>query len=147
MNLKDPVVVFAGETEANAHVIQAYLLENSIEATVVEDQSQDGANVFGGTLADPKPPQVWVEKDVYEKARALVMQFAEQIRQHQEQEKKRLENAEPIPVECDSCLTVTKFAAIQHGTVQVCPKCQAFLDVGDDEPFDDWKIEEPDGET
>jgi hypothetical protein len=55
---------------------------------------------------------------------------------------------EPIPVVCEECGGVSYFQALSRGSCQLCPHCNAYVDVGDEEtdnePEDD--DEEPPSE-
>ena len=52
--------------------------------------------------------------------------------------------ADTIEVTCDECGKRSKFPLAQKGSVQNCPHCHAYIDVGDEADADAW-IEDDDG--
>ncbi len=147
MPFQEPVVVFTGESDIDPFRVRSHLLQNGIEAEVIEFADPTSGDVFAGALVEPPAPQLVVEKSEFEAARALVVAFEQQTRIDREQRNERLASAEPVSVECEHCKKTTAFAATLTGTVQVCPRCQSYLDVGDDDAFDDWQVDEADPEA
>lgn len=133
MHFSKPVVVYTSENNVEAHMIVEMLVANGIEALADEDQS--GVSMWAmGTIGQFHRPQVWIDTPDSAKAIALVKQF----------EAKRNERMYPtagadaidgtVDGICDECETTTAFSAAVDGTIQDCPKCGAYVDVGLVEP-------------
>jgi hypothetical protein len=45
----------------------------------------------------------------------------------------------PIEVLCEECGSRSSLPAAQRGSVQKCPRCRAYLDVGDEELAEGWE--------
>lgn len=106
----------------------ANLLESMGIESVVVDKTTFGLS-FGISFTAKNPDdgwQVWV-KD--EKQIAKAIGFLE----HREQEKKEIALRGPVNATCEECGAVTTFDGNQRGTVQNCPKCKRYMDVGGDE--------------
>ena len=108
-----------------------------IEAFAAEDLSPAGMWMFG-TLPEIHKPQVWVSRADAERARIAVLHYEDETAAAQAEAEAAAseanESAEPIEVECDECGQTTLFPGGQHGTIQDCPHCGAYVDVGE---FDD----------
>jgi len=139
MDLKEPVVVYTAPTNLEAHVVVSMLTANEIPAYAVEDQS--GASIWMlGTITQFHRPKVYVDKSDVEAALQLVLEFEERQRERN----RPGTSTEQVEVRCEECGASTMFPAAQSGTVQDCPKCHAYVDVGEikwDENFE--ATEEP----
>jgi Putative prokaryotic signal transducing protein len=136
MALVDPVAVYNAKTNAEALMLRVLLEEIGIEAFATEDLSPAGAWAFG-TLPEIHKPQVWVSRVDAERARAAIHQYEDETARAAHPHRPASESAEtgePIDVECDECGHVAGFPAEQEGTIQDCPNCGAYVDVGE---FDD----------
>jgi len=140
MNFTNPVIVYDGESGLDAGQIQAFLKHHDVESEVVVGHSE-GDTLFGGSAGPMPSPQIWVEEASFAAARVLVEEFEQMAIEQRKLDQARAADADPISVECEKCEKVTVFPAVLFGTVQVCPKCQSFVDVGEDDAFDDWQID------
>ena len=140
MELKDPIVAYTASGNLEAHLVVGWLTSNGVAAHAIEDNSGVSLFVFG-TISQFHKPQVFIERSDTEKAAELLQQF--EAKQHAR--KQQLANAPAITSECEECGTTSDFPASQDGTVQNCPQCHAFMDVGAiDWPYDDdFGEEEP----
>ena len=82
-----------------------------------------------GNLPEIHKPQVWVNRCDAERAGRLL---AEYERRKSERDARRTAN-EPktIEVYCEYCETPSTFAGSLNGTVQDCPHCGSYIDVGE----------------
>jgi hypothetical protein len=124
MALTDPVKIYAAESNVQAQMIRQLLQEAGVEAFAGEDFSPAGL-WWGGTLPGVFDAGVFVN-------RADADHAAELIREHERLEAER-ENAEGADVEvtCEECGQKSSFPAAQRGSVQECPHCNAYVDVGE----------------
>ena len=126
MELKEPVVVYTAPTNLEAHVVVSMLTANDVPAYAIEDQSGASLWMFG-TITQFHKPKVYVDKSNMEVALQLVRQFEDL----QQKRRKPGTGAEQVAVRCEECGASTMFPASQSGTVQDCPKCYAYVDVGE----------------
>jgi ribosomal protein S27E len=133
MAITNPVAVYNAENNVEAELICTYLDQNGIEAHPTLDDSLAGYWLFG-TLPEIHKPQVWIDQSNVEAAKPLLEEYERQA------VRRRSTRDEPhtgtIEVLCEECEKTTIFPASKKGTVQDCSHCGAFVDVGDDEPFD-----------
>ncbi|TWU11331.1 hypothetical protein CA54_01370 [Symmachiella macrocystis] len=142
MALNDPVAVYNAAKNTEAQNVCFALEQSGIEAHIIEDVSPGGMWAFG-TLPEIHKPQVFVEKTDVERAVPIIEEF------EQTQCKRRGEGSddaavsETVEAECEGCGRRTEFPAAKIGTVETCPHCGEYLDVGgdDDDEFD-WSEEE-----
>jgi hypothetical protein len=133
MALRDPIAVYNATTNLEAHIIAAAIREAGLEARVVEDLSTAGI-WMGGVVGEIHKPQVWIERADVERAKPVLDEFERQVRER----RRTAEDAPDIEVLCEECGERSLFPGHQYGSVQNCPHCRAFVDVGDEVPFDGW---------
>ena len=133
MELKDPIVAYTAGGNLEAHLVVEWLSSNNVKAHAVEDNS--GVSLFGfGVISQLHKPQVFIERADTERAAELLREF--EAKQHARRQQRA--DAPPITAKCEECGTTSDFAASQDGTVQNCPKCNAFMDIGSmDWPYDE----------
>ena len=125
MQFQKPSLAYTAEGNIEAQSVAQMLIANEVAAYAVEDNA--GASLFGSLTQDN--PQVFVEEADLQKALELVAQFEEK---KAAADKSESENpGPPILAECEECNASTEFPADANGSVQTCPNCQAFMDVGD----------------
>ena len=141
--LADPVVAYTSNGNLEAHSAVTWLESNGIPAHAVEDNS--GASLFQfGTISQFHKPQVFVDRPDLDRARQLLRQFELQ----RQTRRRELADAPAIASQCEECGESSEFPATQNGTTQNCPKCNAYMDVGEsDWPEDfDFAGEQPEPE-
>lgn len=128
MPLSDPIAAYNAQSNTDAHLVQQFLESQGIESSVAEDNSLVGQWTFG-LLPEIHKPQVWVSREDAERVGELLTLF---------EERRRLRNVvdppagtAPIEVRCEACGRTTTFAGNLQGSVQDCPHCGAFVDVGE----------------
>ena len=143
--LASPVVVSTASSNIEAHSIATWLESNGIQARVVEDNSGESLFAFGAD-SQIHDPQVFVDKQDDARAVELVKDFETQ----RIQRRKKSQGDEPVSSECEECGKSSEFPASEDGTTQNCPKCGAYMDVGEidwPDDFDFGEENEDEGET
>jgi hypothetical protein len=134
MGLRDPFAAYNAANNIEAHLICNALHEAGLEATVIEDASPVGVWMFG-VIPEIHKPQVWIERADIDRVKPVLDEFERQAAERRRQSK----DSPLISVTCEECGKQSFFPGNQFGTVQNCPHCSAFVDVGDDVPFDGWE--------
>lgn len=126
MNLKDPIAVYTAATNLEAHVIVNMLNDNGVPAFAVEDQSGASLWMFG-TISQFHDPKVWIDKSSALEAGQLIHGF-----EKRKNERRNLSiRTQGLPVLCEACGKTATFPDTFDGTVQRCPECHTYIDVGD----------------
>ena len=139
MALQDPVAVYDAASDIEAQQICNLLNEADVEAYVTEDDAQVGQVM---------KPQVWVDRSAIDRAKPILQDYERRQEGH---ETTQADDTVSESV-CEGCGQRTAFSASQEGTVQTCPHCGAYMDVGEvldskqsdlDADSDEGKGEEP----
>lgn len=133
MALRDPVAVYNAASNVEAMLIREALLSVGIEAHSVDDATPVGAWMFG-LIPEIHKPQVWVERYETQRARQIIDEFETRAAK----QRQASSVAADVSVACEECGKTSQFPASQLGSVESCPHCGAYVDVGDDVGFDDW---------
>jgi hypothetical protein len=112
-----------------------YLERNGIEAFEVDDTSLAGVWMFG-LLSGIHRPRVWVDRVNAERAKTLIEEFERERRERQAAHVTSGDEAKPLHVVCEDCNKASDFPASKRGTIQDCPHCGAYVDVGEVESFE-----------
>ena len=126
MNLKDPIAVYTAATNLEAHVIVNMLNDNGVPAFAVEDQSGASLWMFG-TISQFHDPKVWIDKSSVSEAEKLIDSFEKR----QNERRNVSTQTQELHVVCDVCGKTTTYPGTLNGTVQRCPQCDTFIDVGE----------------
>lgn len=138
MALRDPVAVYNAANNIEAHLICDLLNDAGIEAHVTEDVSVVGQGPLG-FLPEVHKPQVWTERVDIERVKPFLEEYERQQLQRREAEMKRAAAGEAtVEATCEECGQRSAFPAAQDGTVQDCPHCGAYVDVGDIPDTEEW---------
>ena len=140
MSLHDPIAAYNAESNMDAILAQRFLESEGVEAFVTEDNSLVGYWAFG-RLPEIHKPQVWVSREDAERVGRLLAEYERRKRDRDAQHP--VEPTTMIEVTCEECKQLAKFAGSLLGTVQNCPYCGSYLDVG--EPA--WPFDEEFGEV
>jgi len=131
--LVEPVLAYTANGNLEAHSIVNWLQSHGLCSHAVEDNA--GVSLFAfGKLSQFHKPQVFVNRADLQRAGELLRQFEAQ----RDERRTGLVDAPPITSECEECGTSSEFPASQDGTTQTCPKCHAFIDVGQFDWPDDF---------
>ena len=135
MPLHDPIPVYNAANNLDAALVCEMLLAAGIEAYTVEDVSQVGAWMFG-LLPEIHKPQVWIARADIERVKPLLSEYDRRAA------KPRTSNSDStIEVICEDCRKPSTFPGSRLGSVETCPHCGAYVDVGDDISVDSWDDE------
>lgn len=129
---RDPKCVYVANSPGEADVVAVWLEEQGFPTRVMNMSTLGGIAGLtpysplgispGGievwVLDEPRAPQA--RDKLEEHSRTLVRQATAAA-----------EHGGPIEVRCEECGKTTEFPAEKRGTVQDCPHCGEYLDVGD----------------
>ncbi len=136
MPLSDPIAAYNAQSNTDAHLVQQFLESQGIESSVTEDNSLVGQWTFG-LLPEIHKPQVWISRADAERVAELLTMF--EVRRRERNVAELPEGAASIEVCCEDCGRTATFAENLKGSVQDCPHCGAFVDVGEvDWPEEAW---------
>lgn len=136
MELHDPVAIYTAASDLEAYEIVELLQGAEIPAQVIEDM-----NLLNGLNPPVHAAKVWVSSRDLERATAVTQAYEARIQQRELVHHVPVDlQSEWIDARCDKCGTVTRYSPIQKGTVENCPNCYAFMDIGSDVDFDDWNV-------
>jgi Putative prokaryotic signal transducing protein len=137
MAITNPIPVYNAKDNIEAHIVRNYLEQNGIDAYVTRDDSLGGIWMFG-LLPEIHKPQVWVDRSNLDAAFPLLQQFENVLReQHRQPDVAKDGASELLKATCEDCDKTSEFPTSSTGTVQDCPHCGAYIDVGDAE-IDDF---------
>jgi hypothetical protein len=141
MALNDPVAVYNAANNVEAQFVSNTLRNAGIESHVTEDVSQVGVWLFG-LLPEIHKPQVWVDRNVLDQAKPILADYERGMIERQEAEGKKVAVGEAtIEAVCEECGHLSLFPAEQTGTVQDCPCCGAYVDVGESPDSEEWWLD------
>ncbi|HEX3727945.1 MAG TPA: DUF2007 domain-containing protein [Pirellulales bacterium] len=145
MDLRDPIVVYTGASNLEVQLVKVFLSEAGIDACADEDLSLAGLWAFG-TLPGIHQPRVWVSTQDRERAQRLLVAYENLAVERQQASQNHDHPAKTlIDVQCEECKVVSSYPSAQLGTVQECPRCGAYVDVGDIDAGESYWLE--DGES
>jgi hypothetical protein len=133
MGLQEPVAVYNAGTNIEAVVVCEALVASGIEAHVVEDASPAGMWMFG-LLPEIHKPQVWVDRSDVQAAEAVLTKYE----QGREVDAAKVRESTLIPVQCEECGKHLVYTADREGSIETCPSCGAYVDVGECE-IEGWE--------
>jgi hypothetical protein len=139
MPLRDPVAVYNAANNTQAMVVRDALAAAGVEAFVTEDLSVVGTWI-GGFIPEIHKPQVWVDRADVERAAPVLVEYE---RRAAELRRGAAADGGQVEVACEKCNGVATFPAAQQGTVQECPHCGAYIDVGEDGGWGEVDEEQP----
>ncbi len=130
MNLDDPIPIYDAKNHLEAIQVAQFLSSRGIQAHADEDDSLGGG--LGVFTSEPKS-QVWVSRGDGEKIAALLAEFDSNTAQQEVGlgTSQKLKATEPITTECEECGKPSTYDAEHDGTVQECPLCHSYVDVGE----------------
>ena len=137
MALSDPVAVYNAANNLEAQLVRDVLIDSGVEAFVTEDVSLVGV-WFGGLIPELHKPQVWIERANIEPAKPILDEYERRSVERRNAGTEVGTAETTLGVVCEECVTRTCFPASQRGSVQNCPNCGAYIDVGDDESSEYW---------
>jgi hypothetical protein len=143
MGERELVEVYRAKNNLQARLLAQTLNEIGIQAQVQEGSYPSSAvEPLVGIALWSDAPRILVFADQAELARQILLGWEEQKRQ----EEVRASEAPPIDVVCEKCGKTTSFPASQHGSVQNCAHCNAYVDVGEVDLAEDTTDSDEDAE-
>lgn len=136
MALRDPFAAYNAASNVEAHVVCGLLVDAGVEAMVIEDVSQVGV-WLGGLVSEIHKPQVWIERADIPRAKPVLDEYERRAAERRGADRTAA-TGEPVEVVCEECGKRSNFPAAQAGSVQRCPHCRAYVDVGDDPGPEGW---------
>ena len=127
--MQNPIPIYTAPNNAEAQLVRVLLEEEGIEAKAVDDLALVGLWVMG-TIPGDHQPMVFVDRSQAEAAAAVIRQYEERLKQERGGSPAPGNDALDIEVACEKCGKKSLFKAGQRGTIQSCPHCGAYLDVG-----------------
>ncbi len=146
MALREPVAAYNAANNMEAHAVRDILIDSGVEAFVTEDVSVVGGWV-GGLVPEIHKPQVWIERANAERAKPILDEYERRLIERRTASSEGATAETTIGVVCEKCNTRTCFPESQRGSVQDCPQCGAYLDVGDEEASEYWLEGHAEAET
>jgi hypothetical protein len=147
MPYRDPRCVYVAQSIGEADVVANYLEQNNIRAEVMNRNTRGGFE--GLSLVSPNAVSVYgMEVWVLDPAQVqkAIQLLAEQEMLKITRKAAKEASGEPIDVVCEDCGETTTFPPAERGTVQSCPHCGEYIDVGDEEMDDESEDDDEDDE-
>jgi hypothetical protein len=141
MALRDPVAVYNAADNMQAIFVRDALIAAGVDAFVIEDVSQVGTWV-GGLVPEIHKPQVWVERTEIERAKPVLDEFERRANELRDARAEAGAIGPAIEVVCEECGRPASFPAAQEGSVQQCPHCGEYIDVGEGDMPEGWEDSE-----
>jgi hypothetical protein len=129
---RDPRCVFVTDKPGLADVVVVWLGEEGIAAQVMNPATLgglEGLTPWSWSGVSARGIEVWVNDP--EQASQALQLLAEQAEFQTNKADEAAKEQGPIEVVCEECGKATLFAGSQHGSVESCPQCGAYLDVLD----------------
>jgi hypothetical protein len=133
------VEVYRAKNATQAHMLATALEEAGIKAEV-QGESLNTLSLTAVNLISDAPlwwaaPRILVMEEDAERAGQLLLEWESRERIKAQE----TEGMPPVEAVCENCGRQCSFPAVQRGSVQQCPQCGGYIDVGDeDSPDDDW---------
>lgn len=100
-----------------------------------------------GILPEIHRPQVWVSTRDVDRAQRVLQDYERRVAERNHPSGQNESDSRPaIEVLCDECNAKLFFPSAQRGTVQDCPRCGAYVDVGQIDEGDPFWLEDDEPE-
>ena len=114
-------------------MVAAYLEQEGIASHVMEDVSYISVT-WAGTASQLVRPRLFVSRSDAERAVALIVEYE---RRQRPRTQPPGHTTELVRADCGSCGREVSFPSAKEGTIQPCPACHEYMDVG----HPDWAEE------
>jgi hypothetical protein len=135
MALQNPAAVYYAKSNTEAQLICHMLHQSGIEAYVMEDYSP-AAYWLGATNTTIHNPRVWVDRSNVDSALTILKEHDRLTAERRTPGLNEDEGPSEVSAICEECGRESTFSAAQRGSVQDCPACGRYMDVGDDDEED-----------
>ena len=125
MAIRDPVAVYNAANNVEANLVRIALINSGVPASVTEP--------IAGEWMFIDKPQVWVDRADIERAKPILEEYERRALEQGAAAPGDGATGSPIELVCEECGQRGSFPATQRGSVQQCPHCKAYVDVGGDE--------------
>ena len=127
---RDANCVYVANSEGEADVVAAWLAEQGFPARVMDTRTLGGLPgmaPFSPLESDAGGVEVWVlDAAGAPQAKQLLDEHSKTLAQ----QAAAAAHGEPVVVRCEECGQTAEFPATDRGSVQECPHCGEYLDVG-----------------
>ncbi len=140
MPYRDARCVYVARNLSEAETTVSLLASHDIEAKVIDGTAAgllDGIAALTGSSS--RGIEVWADISNHPEIARLLQEQAAIL----EAKSKQGQEHGSVEVACDNCGKKTTFAGDLYGTIQDCPRCGSFLDVGPGEELD-WEAADDD---
>lgn len=137
MPLDDPLALCTAANLPQARLLCSLLEQSGIRARVVEEVVP-GEEPAGGLLPAILQPRLYVDRSLVHRAQQVLLAHA---RQAVDRRANPPANG-PIVIACEECGESSAFPGSTWGSVQTCPHCQAFMDIGEPDDLEGWETPE-----
>jgi hypothetical protein len=131
------VEVYRAKNGAQAHLLVTALEDAGIKAEIQGSTFHPASQTAAGLISDSAlwwdAPRILVFAEDAERAGQLLLEWESRERMKAQE----TEGMPPVEAVCEKCGRLTSFPAAQRGSVQECPQCGGYIDVGDEESPDD----------
>jgi hypothetical protein len=104
-------------------------IKAEIQGTILHAATQTAANVITDSTPWWDAPRILVFAEDAERAKRLLLT----VEARERTKAQEAEASPPIEAVCEKCGTRASFPAALRGSVQECPQCGSYLDVGNKE--------------
>jgi hypothetical protein len=127
---RDANCVYVANSSEEANVVAVWLEEQGFPARVMTTSTLAGLpGLYSPVETDAGGIEVWVlDAAKAPLARQLLEEHSESL---VKQATAAALHGDPIEVRCEECGRTAEFPATERGSVQECPHCGEYLDVGD----------------
>jgi Putative prokaryotic signal transducing protein len=131
------VEVYRAKNGAQAHLFVTALeqagIRAEIQGTTFHHAAATAASLISASALWWDAPRILVFAEDAERAEQLLLELEAREREKAQEAEAR----PPIEAVCENCGRRCSFPGTQRGSVQECPQCGGFIDVGDEESSDD----------
>lgn len=133
MGFREPFAAYNAANNVEAQVVANFLNDAGVEAVAVADVSQAGT-WWLGLVPELHKPQVWIEQQDWGRAQLLLQDFEQKAAAR----RSATDDEGSVIVTCEECGSNSSYPSSQLGSVQNCPHCGEFVDVGEVPAPEGW---------
>ena len=140
MPYRDEHCVYSAVTMSEAVITAACLTTRGIPAKVMDAMTLGGLEGLTALVpgVSSRGIEVWIDDLAqFDEARRILDELKTNIVERTAAGKQR----GPVEMVCDKCGKPVKFKAEDYGTIQECPRCGNYMDVGEVADAIDWREE------
>ncbi len=125
--------IFVANTQASALGTSHWLASQGVENLIMDTTTLGIPYGISFSSQDPASDgwQIWIKDESQ-------LELAEKLLGERNQQKEKRKDLGPIEATCDRCQQTSQFEGQDRGSVQNCPYCNRFMDVGGAEDEFEW---------